>query len=122
MSDKRITVTVHATDELNRARFVRRLRELPEVRVVREDGAVSFVLMGTDDAPAAAELRRLARDSDERVVLVAEELGETELMAVAEYGVRSVLFLSRLTAWRLARAVHSAVGCCARVPLVTALV
>ncbi|MEU5424084.1 DNA-binding response regulator [Streptomyces olivoreticuli] len=122
MSDKRITVTVHATDELNRARFVRRLRELPEVRVVRADGAVSFVLMGTDDAPAAAELRRLARDGDERVVLVAEELGETELMAVAEYGVRSVLYLGRLTAWRLARAVHSAVGCCAKVPMVTALV
>ncbi|MFD0383224.1 hypothetical protein ACFQ2B_15160 [Streptomyces stramineus] len=35
MFDKRITVNVHASDELNRARFVRQLRLLPEVRVVR---------------------------------------------------------------------------------------
>ncbi|MCC3766388.1 DNA-binding response regulator [Streptomyces sp. UNOC14_S4] len=122
MPDKRITVTVHATDELNRARFVRRLRELPEVRVVREDGDVSLVLMGTDDAPAAAELRRLSLALERRVVLVAEVLGELELMAVAEYGVRSVLWLRGLTAGRLLRAVHAAAGCCPRAPLVTALV
>ncbi|RLV01516.1 response regulator [Streptomyces griseocarneus] len=122
MPDKRITVTVHATDELNRARFVRRLRELPEVRVVREDGDVSLVLMSTDDAPAAAELRRLSLALERRVVLVAEVLGELELMAVAEYGVRSVLWLRSLTAGRLLRAVHAAAGCCPRAPLVTALV
>ncbi|MGW1072246.1 DNA-binding response regulator [Streptomyces sp. NPDC002537] len=119
MSDKRITVTVYATDELNRARFVRRLRASSEMRVVREDGDVSVVLMGPDDAPAAAELRRLSPAG--RVVLVAEELGDLELMAVAEYGVRSVLWLPRLTQGRLLRALHSAAGCCPKVPLVTAL-
>lgn len=118
---KRITVSVHATDELSRARFVRRLRELPELRVVRGPGDVEVLLMGVDDTAAAAELRRRARDGGAPVVLVADELGETELMAVAEYGVRSVLWNRWLTQGRLARAVHAAAGCCPRLPLVTAL-
>ncbi|MBT2384348.1 DNA-binding response regulator [Streptomyces sp. ISL-11] len=122
MFQKRITVNVHATDELNRARFVRQLRAaMPEVRVVRGNGDVDCLLMGADDTVAAGELRRLTRDGGAPVVLIADELGETELMAVAEYGVRSVLWRRRLTPGRLARAVHAAAGCCPLVPLVTAL-
>ncbi|MFD0383225.1 hypothetical protein ACFQ2B_15165 [Streptomyces stramineus] len=71
--------------------------------------------MEADDDAAAGELRRLTRDGAP-VVLVADELGETELMAVAEYGVRSVLWRRRLTLARLARAVHAAAGCCPRLP------
>ncbi|MGK5548123.1 DNA-binding response regulator [Streptomyces sp. URMC 127] len=128
MFKKPITISVHATDELARARFVREVRAmLPEVRVVRRvseeegEGDVGFVLMGAGDPAAAATLRRLTRAGG-AVVLVADELGESELMAVAEYGVRSVLWRPAITRRQLSRAVHSAAGCCPKLPMLTALV
>ncbi|WP_424892969.1 DNA-binding response regulator [Streptomyces sp. XH2] len=123
MFKKPITISVHATDELGRARFAREVRAmLPEVRVVRrdEEGDVGFVLMGADDPAAAATMRRLTR-TGASVVLVADELGESELMAVAEYGVRSVLWRPAITRRQLSRAVHSAAGCCPKLPMLTAL-
>ncbi|MGK5732770.1 DNA-binding response regulator [Streptomyces sp. URMC 124] len=127
MFKKPITISVHATDELARARFAREVRALlPEVRVVRRAegegvAAVDFVLMGADDPAAAATLRRLTRTGEAPVVLVADELGESELMAVAEYGVQSVLWRPAITRRQLSRAVHSAAGCCPKLPMVTAL-
>ncbi|MCF3100119.1 DNA-binding response regulator [Streptomyces roseoverticillatus] len=120
-----ITISVHATDDLVRARFAREVRAmLPEARVVRrdEEGSVAFVLMGADDPAAAATMRRLTRADEAAVVLVADELGDTELMAVAEYGVRSVLWRPAITRRQLSRAVHSAAGCCPKRPMLTALV
>ncbi|GHG58794.1 DNA-binding response regulator [Streptomyces griseocarneus] len=124
MFEKRITVNVRAADELGRHRIVRQLRTLPGVGVVRgdEDAAVDILVMGRQDDAAPDELRRLARAGRAPLVVVAEELGETELMAVAEYGVRSVLWGDRLTPGRLSRAVHQAAGCCPRVPMSAALV
>ncbi|MCQ8773727.1 DNA-binding response regulator [Streptomyces telluris] len=127
MFKKPITISVYATDELARARFAREVRAvLPEVRVARRDagegaGDVGFVLMGADDPAAAAALRRLTRADEAPVVLVADELGESELMAVAEYGVHSVLWRPAITRRQLSRAVHSAAGCCPKLPMVTAL-
>ncbi|WP_058047430.1 hypothetical protein [Streptomyces roseifaciens] len=124
MFKKPITISVHATDELARARFSREMRAvLPEVQVVRrgEDGDVDFVLMGADDPAAAATVRRLTRAGEAPVVLVADELGESELMAVAAYGVSSVLWRPSITRRQLSRAVHSAAGCCPKLPMVTAL-
>ncbi|MFF7726057.1 DNA-binding response regulator [Streptomyces sp. NPDC008001] len=131
MFKKPITISVHATDELARARFVREVRALlPEVRVVRRAGEgagaaagedVGFVLMGARDPAAAATVRRLTRAGEVPVVLVADELGESELMAVAEYGVRSVLWRPAITRRQLSRAVHTAAGCCPKLPMVTAL-
>ncbi|MFD7237890.1 DNA-binding response regulator [Streptomyces syringium] len=120
--EKRITVNVHAGDELTRARLARRLRPLPGVDVVREGGEVDILFLGRDEQSAGDELHRLTRDGRAPVVVVAEELGETELMAIAEYGVASVLWGERLTAGRLSRAVHNAAGCCPRLPVLTALV
>ncbi|MFI9205728.1 DNA-binding response regulator [Streptomyces sp. NPDC053048] len=124
MFEKRITVNVRAADELGRHRIVRQLRALPGVGVVRgdEDAAVDILVMGRHDQDGPDELRRLARAGRAPLVLVAQELGETELMAVAEYGVRSVLRADRLTPGRLSRAVHQAAGCCPRVPIEAALV
>ncbi|WP_049719146.1 hypothetical protein [Streptomyces caatingaensis] len=117
LDDHRITVKVHATDELGRARIVRQLRTLPEVRVVRDAAAVEILLLGRHDEDAPEQLRRRTRESWAPLVVVADELGETELMAVTEYGVRSVLWGHRLTPRRLARAVHAAAGCCPPEPL-----
>ncbi|MEX2983304.1 DNA-binding response regulator [Streptomyces sp. C36] len=124
MFEKRITVNVRAADELGRHRIIRQLRTLPGVGVVRgdEDATVDILIMGRHDDAAPGELRRLARAGRAPLVVVAEELGETELMAVAEYGVRSVLWGERLTPGRLSRAVHQAAGCCPRVPMTAALV
>ncbi|MDG4530809.1 DNA-binding response regulator [Streptomyces sp. AV19] len=110
-------MSVHATDELGRARIVRQLRTLPEVRVVGESAAVELLLLGRHDRDAAEQLRRRTRESWAPLVVVADELGETELMAVTEYGVRSVLWGHRLTPRRLGRAVHAAAGCCPPEPL-----
>jgi hypothetical protein len=109
--DKRITVSVHTSDEVGRARLVRRLRSLDDIRVVREAAAVEILLLGRHDHDT---LRRRARESWAPLVVVAEELGETELMAIREYGVRTVLWGERLTPRRLSRAVHDAAGCCPR--------
>lgn len=122
MYEKRITVSVHAGDELTRARIVRQLRPTPWFGVVREGGAVDILFLGRNDKSAGVQLRRLTRDGRTPVVVVAEELGEAELMAIEAYGVSSVLWGERLTAGRLSRAVHNAAGCCPRVPVLTALV
>ncbi|MEV6775881.1 DNA-binding response regulator [Streptomyces syringium] len=120
--EKRITVNVHAGDELTRARIVRQLRPTPWFGVVREGGAVDILFLGRNDRTAGVQLRRLTRDGRKPVVVVAEQLSETELMAIEAYGVTSVLWGERLTAGRLSRAVHNAAGCCPRVPVLTALV
>lgn len=113
-----ITVSVHTADEVARARVARQLRALPGVSVVREGAAVDVLLLGRHDDGA---LRRLARARRAPLVVIADELGETELLAVTEYGVQSVLWGQRLTPGRLQRAVHQAAGCCPRLPMVTAL-
>ncbi|MCA6093529.1 DNA-binding response regulator [Streptomyces sp. SCA3-4] len=123
MFEKRITVSVHADDELGRHRLVRQLRALPGIRVARRgDGgaAVDVLVIGQHDRDAPGTLRRMARADRAPLVVVADELGETELMAVAEYGVRSVLYGHRLTPGRLQRAVHNAAGCCPREPMTAA--
>ncbi|MEU7132772.1 DNA-binding response regulator [Streptomyces sp. NPDC046261] len=125
MFEKRITVSVHADDELGRHRLVRQLRVLPGIHVASRNGAgatVDVLVMGRHDADAAGKLRRMARAGRAPLVVVADELGETELMAIAEYGVRSVLYRHRLTPGRLQRAVHNAAGCCPRVPIGAALI
>lgn len=120
--EKRITVNVHAGDELTRARIVRQLRPTPWFGVVREGGAVDILFLGRSDRTAGVQLRRLTRDGRTPVVVVDEDLSETELMAIEEYGVACVLRVDRLTSGRLSRAVHNAAGCCPRLPVLTALV
>ncbi|MGI5338911.1 DNA-binding response regulator [Streptomyces sp. CA-181903] len=117
MLDDRITVSVHATDEVGRARLVRGLRTLPGIRVVRNGAAVQILLLGRHDRDAAGELRRRGAGSWAPLLVVADGLGDAELMAVWEYGARTVLPMHRVTPRRLGRAVHAAAGCCPREPL-----
>ncbi|MEV5982896.1 response regulator transcription factor [Streptomyces sp. NPDC052114] len=122
MSDTRISVAVHATDPLSRAGVISHLRHQPTVELVdraddppeqtpRETPAserVAVMLVDRLDDPAGTELRRLARSTDHRVVLIASELREPELLAVVEYGVRAILWRHQATPQKLLRAVHSA--------------
>ncbi|CAM5641262.1 hypothetical protein SANTM175S_00996 [Streptomyces antimycoticus] len=99
MPDARVTVTVHGPDPLSRAGVVRHLQHQPSVELVDRPrplgdeprGAVAVMLAERLDDRAGAELRRLVRGGRQRVVLIAGELRETELMAVMEYGVQAVL-------------------------------
>ncbi|MEU8726471.1 DNA-binding response regulator [Streptomyces antimycoticus] len=116
MPDARVTVTVHGPDPLSRAGVVRHLQHQPSVELVDRPrplgdeprGAVAVMLAERLDHRAGAELRRLVRGGRQRVVLIAGELRETELMAVMEYGVQAVLWQHRTTPKRLLRAVHRA--------------
>ncbi|WP_432014664.1 DNA-binding response regulator [Streptomyces cucumeris] len=108
MPDARVTVTVHGPDPLSRAGVVRHLQQQPTVELIAGDeppGTVAVMLADRLDDACGAELRRLVRGGTQRVVLVAGELRETELMAVMEYGVRAVLWQHRTTPRRLVRAV-----------------
>ncbi|MDT3400421.1 DNA-binding response regulator [Streptomyces sp. B1866] len=117
----RVTVTVHGPDPSARAGVERQLREEATVELVdppdpagdragggEPRGAVAVLAADRFDARAGAELRRLAHSGARRVVLVVAELPESELLTVAEYGVRAVLWRHQATPHRLARAVRRA--------------
>lgn len=133
MPDTRVTVTVHASDPLSRAGVVSHLQHQPTVEIVQDlsgaaareraeqaergrekegggeaVGAVAVMLIDRFDEIATAELRRLVRGGEQRVVLIARDLREPELMAVVEYGVRAILWRHQATPQRLLRAVQSA--------------
>lgn len=116
MRDTRVTVTVHGSDPHARARVSRHLQNQPTVELIARPrpfhdeppGTVAVMLAERLDTRAGAELRRLVRGGRQRVVLIAGELRETELMAVIEYGVWTVLWQHRMTPHRLLRAVHRA--------------
>ncbi|MEV6564335.1 response regulator transcription factor [Streptomyces kronopolitis] len=124
MPQKRVTVTVYASDPISRAGVVSHLQLEPSVEVVpyrgatdgeRGDGArgetagaVAVTLVDRFDESAAAELRRLVRGGEQRVVLIARELREQDLLTAVEYGVRAILWHHQATPRRLLRAVQSA--------------
>jgi predicted ThiF/HesA family dinucleotide-utilizing enzyme len=106
--DPNVTVSVHGTDPLARAGVVRHLDQQHGVELTRPTGTVAVMLAERLDARSGAELRRLVRGGRQRVVPVAGELREAELLTVMEYGVRAVLWQHRTTPKRLLRAVHRA--------------
>ncbi|MER5311664.1 response regulator transcription factor [Streptomyces sp. NPDC002773] len=115
MLTKPVTVTVHASDPLSRAGLISHLRHQPTVDVVpdqddgsRSEPAVAVMLAERIDEPTTAELRRLLRGREQRVVLVARELREPDLLSVVEYGVRAIIWRHQATEQRLLSAVHSA--------------
>ncbi|QEV20833.1 response regulator transcription factor [Streptomyces alboniger] len=125
MSDTRISVAVHATDPLSRAGVISHLQHQPSVELVDRAGDISqtprtpheaapapervaVMLVDRLDDLAGTELRRLARAAEQRVVLIARELREPELLAVVECGVRAILWRHQATPQKLLRAVHSA--------------
>ncbi|MFG2709920.1 response regulator transcription factor [Streptomyces goshikiensis] len=123
----RVTVTIHAADPLSRAGVLSLLERQPAVRVVpwpaEGDGAaaepagpaagpaaaaVAVMLIDRVDERSTAELRRVLRGGERRVVLVARELRESELFSVVEYGVQAIVWRHQATEERLVTAVRQA--------------
>lgn len=113
----RITVTIHATDPLSRAGVVSHLRHSPSVEVQsrsrERDGlvpaaTVAVMLVDRIDEQSAAELRRVLRGGEQRVVLIARELREPDLLTVVEYGVRAIVWRHQATGESLVKAVMQA--------------
>ncbi|MFI5641315.1 response regulator transcription factor [Streptomyces goshikiensis] len=121
----RVTVTIHAADPLGRAGVLSLLERQPAVRVVpwppepepEGDGPatdaagpaearVAVMLIDQIDERSTAELRRVLRGGERRVVLVARELRESELFSVVEYGVQAIVWRHQATEERLVTAVR----------------
>lgn len=69
---------------------------------------VAVVVTATMDDATIAQLRRLVRIDGARVVLVADQIREAELLAVIECGVGAILWRHQATPMRLYRAVLAA--------------
>lgn len=117
---KRVRVTVRASDPLSRAGVMSHLQHQPSIEMVDDtcgraepttrpgDRAVTVMLAERLDEPVPADLRRVVRGGEQRVVLVTRELRESDLLTVVECGVRAILWRHQATEQRLLRAVHSA--------------
>ncbi|MBP0937928.1 response regulator transcription factor [Streptomyces sp. KCTC 0041BP] len=117
-----VTVTIHAADPLSRAGVLSLLDRQPAVRVVpwppepegdgpaaeAAEARVAVMLIDQIDERSTAELRRLLRGGERRVVLVARELRESELFSVVEYGVQAIVWRHQATEERLVTAVRQA--------------
>ncbi len=66
------------------------------------------MLIDRVDEESAAELRRVLRGGEQRVVLIAGELREPDLLTVVEYGVRAIVWRHQATAESLVKAVRQA--------------
>ncbi|MBD0741183.1 helix-turn-helix transcriptional regulator [Streptomyces sp. CBMA152] len=120
MINKRVRVTVHASDPVSRAGAMSHLQHQPTVEVIHDscgpldqntrpgERTVTVMLVDQVDEPVSADLRRVVRGGEQRVVLVARELRESDLLTVVECGVRAILWRHQATEQRLLKAVHSA--------------
>ncbi|MFE2722871.1 LuxR C-terminal-related transcriptional regulator [Kitasatospora sp. NPDC059327] len=114
-SGGRTSVVVQAADPISRAGAEAQLRRHPGLELAdpapgtpTTPGAVTVLLAESADAAVMANLRRLVRGADQRVVLVVERMREAELLEAVECGVAAIIWRREATAERLGRAVLAA--------------
>jgi DNA-binding NarL/FixJ family response regulator len=103
-----IDVSVHATDSLTLAGLTVLLAGRPELRVLGEGetgGDVLLFAAARLDARVAPALRRSAAATRRPVVLVLDEISDSELLLAVECRVQSVLPRAAVTAERLTRTI-----------------
>jgi DNA-binding NarL/FixJ family response regulator len=109
---ERIAVQLHARDVICEAGVASQLRPRPEVRVVgpdEVDGArVTVVVVDTLDGQAMQVLRGLRARNTSRVVLVAGQIDDDDVMSAAEVGVIGMVRRSDATADRLVDVIRRA--------------
>ena len=107
-----VVVGIHAADPLTRAGIVHHLDRFPGI-ALREQGRaedvdVAVVVAETVDGTTVQTLRRLTRGGPARIVLVAGQIREPELLDVVECGVRTILWRQEAGPAQLRRAVLAA--------------
>ncbi|MGP3998687.1 helix-turn-helix transcriptional regulator [Streptomyces sp. 8N706] len=111
-TEKQIPVMVRAPDPISLAGVTSQLGQHRGVRLVEGGGersaAVAVIVAETMDDSTIPQLRRLVRIDGARVVLVAGQLREAELLAVIECGVGAILWRRQATSDRLYQAVLAA--------------
>ncbi len=109
---QRVSVYVDAYDPILQAGVVSHLRPRPEVKVLteseREAADVTVVIVDRVDERAMRMLKCYQRTSETRLVLVAGELGDGDVVSAAEAGVVGLLRRHEATAERLVRAITAA--------------
>ncbi|GAA2301740.1 response regulator transcription factor [Streptomyces caniferus] len=107
-----IPVAVHSPDPISLAGVTSQLSRHRGVRLMEGGGerpaAVAVVVTTTMDDSMIPQLRRLVRIDGSRVVLVADQIREAELLAVIECGVGAILWRHQATPHRLYQAVLAA--------------
>ena len=109
---QRVSVYVDAYDPILQAGVISHLRPRPEVKVLteseREAADVTVVIVDRVDERAMRMLKCYQRTSETRLVLVAGELGDGDVVSAAEAGVVGLLRRHEATADRLVRAITAA--------------
>jgi DNA-binding NarL/FixJ family response regulator len=110
MSTHKIGVVVHGGDPLSRAGLLGILEQRDDLAVL-QDGAekadVAVVIEDRVSAAAVVRLRKLVIGMSKRVVLVTDELSESQIGMMLDAGVQSVVWRHQATGDRLFRAVHT---------------
>jgi DNA-binding NarL/FixJ family response regulator len=106
-------VIVLCEDPITHAGLTSTLRFRPEVRIESEaalgqPGSVALVVCDAVDDSTLCTLRRLARTSPARLVLVAARIDDAALLEVVETGVCGVIRRSEASAERLAATIRAA--------------
>jgi DNA-binding NarL/FixJ family response regulator len=109
---KRVAIHVYADDPISRAGVLSQLRPRPEVLVLAEHEAVQaeVVLVVADrvNEETIRLLRALSRGGRARLVLVAAQLDDADLVAAAQVGIAGLLRRHEATADRLVAVIKSA--------------
>lgn len=108
----RVGVYVDAFDPILKAGVVSHLRPRPEVKILsepeRDAAEVAVVVVDRPDERAITLLKCYQRSSDARLVLVAGELADGDVVAAAEAGVVALLRRHEVSADRLVGAITRA--------------
>ncbi|SHF80857.1 helix-turn-helix transcriptional regulator [Streptoalloteichus hindustanus] len=109
---RHVAVAVHAFDPISYVGITGLFRDRPEIRLVTDndvpDAEVIVVVAAGVDSEVLAQLRNLARRTTARLLLVVDELRESDLLSVVECGLAGVIPRSEATAQRLASSVLAA--------------
>jgi DNA-binding NarL/FixJ family response regulator len=108
-------VSVYEGDPLSRAGVVSHVAHQLDMTVVQSDPTtgspeedVAVVLLNRLDAAAAGRLQKLAADWGHRIVLVIDELDETQLEFVTKIGIHTIVWRHQATEARVVKAIRAA--------------
>ncbi|WP_026423237.1 helix-turn-helix transcriptional regulator [Actinokineospora inagensis] len=105
-----IPVVLHAMDVITRAGVDAALRARPEIRLTTDDPgdrAVALVVAETWDTATQALFRRLQVQGSRRVVLVAGEIDNAQLLEAVAIGVAAVIRRAEATPETLVRVIEA---------------